>query len=186
MKKKIIIRTLRSLLVLSLLSLWTSCSSIRLPPRLTETQSRRLSELPLHYSVGVAPYERRVYSESLTVALKASGVFAKVEPLDHFTQPPDYIAKVEKEIHGTPVIPFFTFISLGLVPTMAEEDHGYVFSLTSSSQKRTMVDASYSGTSTLGLASIAFLATSNYTSSVPEQSKRYRQFLASRTLSALK
>jgi len=39
------------------------------------------------------------------------------------------IAVVEKSIHGTAIIPVVTIATLGIVPTTAEEENGYVFSL---------------------------------------------------------
>ena len=182
------LRAAPALFATSTLYLLVGCASAPLPPRLTAAQSKRLSELPLPYSVGVAPYMHPVYSEELTAALKASGVFSQVAPLGDFTRPPDLIATVEKSVHGTAVIPALTFITAGVVPTVVQEDHGFVFSLAPSSRKsqKTMVDASYSGTTTLGWAALGIRALPDYTGTEPEQSERFRRMLAYRTLSALK
>ena len=182
------LRAAPALFATSTLYLLVGCASAPLPPRLTAAQSKRLSELPLPYSVGVAPYMHPVYSEELTAALKASGVFSQVAPLGDFTRPPDLIATVEKSVHGTAVIPALTFITAGVVPTVVQEDHGFVFSLAPSSRKsqKTMVDASYSGTTTLGWAALGIRALPDYTGNEPDQSERFRRMLAYRTLSALK
>jgi hypothetical protein len=181
-------RTAHALLAAVILCPLVGCVSAPLPPRLTAEQSKRLSELPLPYSIGVAPYMHPVYSDRLTVALKASGVFAKVEPLVSFRQPPDLIATVEKSVHGTAVIPALTFLTAGVVPTVVQEDHGFVFSLAPSAQRsrKTMVDASYSGTTTLGWAGLGVRALPGYTGTEPVQSGRFLKMLAYRTLAALK
>lgn len=177
-----------SLLAASILGPLVSCVSSPLPAQLTEAQGRRLSELPLPYSVGVAPYKYPVYSEKLTVALGASGVFSKVAPLAQFDSTPDLVATVEESIRGTAVLPAATIATGGVVPTAAEENHGFVFSLAPSSRRsqKTIVDASYTGTTTLGWGALAVNASPDYTRSDPEQSERFRRMLAHRTLVALR
>ena len=49
-----------------------------------------------------------------------------------------------------------------------------------------MIDASYSGYSTLGWAALAVGVTPDYTFSDPDQSERFRRMLAYRTLKALR
>jgi hypothetical protein len=178
----------RCSLVAAVLGLLAGCASSPLPPELTEAQGRRLSELPLPYSVGVAPYKYPIYSEKLTLALAASGAFSRVAPLEQFASPPDLIATVEESIHGTATIPAATIATAGVVPTTVTENHGFVFSLAPSSRRtrKTMVDASYSGTTTLGWGALAVNASSDYTRSDPEQSERFRRMLAHRTLVALR
>jgi hypothetical protein len=175
-------------LIALILALLASCASSPLPPKLTEVESRRLSELPLPYSVGVARYKHPVYSEKLSDALEATGAFSRVAPLDQFGSPPDLIATVEESIHGTAVIPALTFLTLGVVPTLVDENHGFVFSLTTSSgrSKKTIIDASYRGTTTLGWAALVVNASPEYMQSDPEQSERFRRMLAHRSLVALR
>ena len=162
--------------------------STALPPALTASQARRLRELPLPYSVGVARYQYPVYSESLTKALIASRVFRRVAPVESFTRPPDLIATVEEAIHGTATIPIAFLLTAGVLPSSVEEDHGYVFSLAPNSQRnrKTRVDAHYSGTTTLGSAGIAIAALPSYSLYDPERTKRFREMLAYRTLVALR
>ena len=162
--------------------------SSALPPALTKSQARRLRELPLPYSVGVARYQYPVYSEALTKALISSHVFRRVAPVESFTRPPDLIATVEERIHGTATIPVAFLLTAGVLPSSVEEDHGYVFSLAPSSQRnrKIRVDAHYSGTTTLGSAGLAFAALPNYSLYGPERTKRFREMLAYRTLVALR
>jgi hypothetical protein len=165
-----------------------SCSSSPLPPRLMASETKRLSEIPLPYTVGVIPYKHPVYSDHLTNSLKASGVFKQVAPISEISGTPDYVAVVEKQVHGSAVIPALTFASAGVIPTVVEENHGIVFSLAPASRRsqKTMVDASYQGTTTLGWAALVVNASPNFTSEAPDQSKRFYQMLAYRTLVALK
>jgi hypothetical protein len=171
-----------------LLSFLVGCASAPLPPRLTPTESERLSELPLSYSVGVAPYKYPVYSDKLAAALKAAGIFSQVSPISNFDRPPDLIANIEERVHGTAVIPALTFATGGVIPTVVKEDHGLVFSLAPSPRKtqKTFVDASYSGTTTLGWLGLAANVLPDYTFSDPDQSERFRRMLGYRTLAALR
>lgn len=165
-----------------------SCASSALPPRLTAVESGRLSEIPLPYTVGVVPYHQPVYSDKLTAALKASGVFKKVAPVSEIHGEPDYVAVVEESVHGSAVIPALTFVTAGVVPTVVEEDHGLVFSLAPSSRRarKTMVDASYKGMTTLGWAALAINLSPTHTSENPDESERFYRILAYRTLVALR
>ena len=162
--------------------------SSALPPALTASQARRLGELPLPYSVGVARYQYPVYSEALAKALISARVFRRVAPIGSFTHPPDLIATVEEAIHGTATIPVAFLLTAGLVPSGTEENHGYVFSLAPSSQRnrKTRVDARYSGTTTLGSTALAFAALPSYSLGDPERTRRFREMLAHRTLVALR
>lgn len=162
--------------------------SSALPPALTASQARRLRELPLPYSVGVARYEHPVYSEALTKALIDAHVFKRVALIESFTHPPDLIATVEESIYGSAAIPVAFLLTAGVLPSSTEEDHGYVFSLAPSSQRhrKTRVDAHYRGTTTLGSAGLAIAALPSYSLYGPERTKRFREMLAYRTLVALR
>lgn len=180
--------TIKYLVIASIIGLLAGCVSSALPPRLTATQSKRLSELPLPYSVGVVTYKHPIYSYNLTAALKDSGAFVRVAPIGDFTRPPDLIARVEKSVYGTPVIPLVTMATGGVVPLVFDEEHGFVFSLAPSSGRtqKTVINASYSGKSTLGLASTAINVSPAYTRGDPHKSERFRQMLAYRILNALR
>lgn len=179
--------SLKALFLLPLLLL-ASCVSNPLPPRLNADQERRLGELPLPYSVGVARHKYPSHSDGLEKGLRAAGVFRKVAPLESYVKPPDLIATVEEPVSGTAVIPALTFLTLGLVPTVVEEDHGFIFALAPATHRnrRTRVDAHYRGTTTLGWAGLAVSGLPDYTSSAPGESERFRKLLGHRTLQALR
>jgi hypothetical protein len=168
--------------------LLAGCASSPLPPSLTSAEAERLSELPLPYSVGVAPYKYPVYSDKLTATLQAAGIFSQVSPISEFAGTPDLVATVEESIHGTAVIPAATFASAGVIPTVVGENHGFIFSLAPSSRRsqKIVVDASYSGTTTLGWAATAVNVSPDFTFSDPAQSERFRRMLSYRTVVALR
>lgn len=170
------------------LSFLASCVSSPLPPRLTCAEAKRISELPLPYTVGVVPYKWPAYSDKLTEALKTSGAFTMVSLTSDLAGKPDFFAVVEKQVHGAAVIPAATFLTAGIVPTIVGEDHGVVFSLAPYSQKsrKIMIDASYHGTTTGGWAALPVNALPDYTFQNPDNSERFRRWLAYRTLVALR
>lgn len=163
-----------------LLCFFAGCASSPLPPRLAPSEAERMSELPLPYSVGVVPYKYPVYSDKLTEALKSAGIFSKVSTISDFGDKPDYVAVIEKRVHGSAVIPAATFATAGVIPTVVGEEHGLVFSLAPFSRRseKMIVDASYSGTTTLGWAALAVNALPNYTYSDPDMSERFQRMLA--------
>ena len=168
-------------------TLFVGCASSALPPPLTAAQAQRLHELPLPYSVGVARYQIPVYSEHLTKALSASGAFRHVAPLETYSHPPALVATVKRAIYGTATIPVAYLLTAGVVPSATAENHGYVFALAPASQRsrKTIVDAHYRGTTTLGWVSLGISALPSYSLSDPEDTQRFRDMLAYRTLVAL-
>jgi hypothetical protein len=179
------------LLLLSLVSttaLLSGCVSQALPPALSRAQAQRLRELPLPVSVGVVRHRYPVYSERLAASLRASNVFERVAPLESFSRPPDLVATIEREVYGSTAIPAAFLLSAGVLPSTANESHGYVFALAPASNRsrKTLVDAHYRGKTTLGLPGLFIAASPHYSVSRPERSRRYRELLAYRTLSALR
>jgi hypothetical protein len=83
--------------------------------------------------------------------LQQTELFRDVQPADRI-QAPDLLARVERTITGTAVIPLFSLITLGLIPTVTEEEHGYSFSLRSSksSERVVMVEYVHQGYTVLG------------------------------------
>ena len=175
------------LLIAISLSLLTGCASSSLPPRLKPKEAELISALPLSASVGVMSYKHPAYSDKLTSALQSAGIFSQVLPISDFTSPPDYVAVVEAQVHGSAVLPVATLATLGVVPTVVSEDHGLSFSLAPYSQRsrKVLIDASYRGATTLGWAAMAVNVSPNFTYSDPDKSERFQRMLAYRTLIAL-
>ena len=174
--------------VLAAVALLASCASSALPPALSKAERATLSERPLPYTVGVETYKHSVYSAKLAEALKDSGAFRQAGLLSELDDEPDWIATVEETVHGNAVIPAVTFATLGLVPTMTRERHGFKFALAPASnrKRKTMVDASYSGLTTLGWAAIPINLLPGYTGGDPDASERVREMLAYQVMSAVR
>jgi hypothetical protein len=173
---------------LAVVLLLTSCASSALPPALSKAERATLSERPLPYTVGVETYKYSIYSDKLAEALKASGAFRQAGLLSELEDEPDWIATVEDTVHGTAVIPAITFATLGLVPTMVKERHGFKFSLAPAldRKRKTMVDATYSGLTTLGWAAIPINLLPGYTGGDPDASERVQEMLAYQVISAVR
>lgn len=156
------------------------CASTSLPSKLSKSQLDEIAKTHFAVSVGVEEFKYPVYSEKLTTALQRTGLFDRVEPLKSFKEPPTYIARVERTIHGTAAIPILTGLSLGIIPTTVQEEHGHSFSLTatSGSDRKILIDFSYRGPSTLGWWAVILNMLPNRTSADVYEHARFHQNLA--------
>jgi hypothetical protein len=129
-----------------------SCSSETLPPPLSEGQLKSIAATHFKATVGVRQYNAPVYSDYLIKYLRKTELFDEVEPLEAFHTPPTFVARVDRGIYGTATIPIFTAITLGIIPTTVDEEHGLEFSLVPSAPSKTPIAIrfSYKGPSTLG------------------------------------
>jgi hypothetical protein len=144
--------TRRAILACLTLSVLAACSSETLPPTLSNNQLKAVAGMHFKATVGVQRYNGPVYSDYLIEYLRKTKLFDEVGPLDEFVTPPTFVARVDRGIYGTATIPIFTFISLGIIPTTVEEEHGVEFSLIPNSPPRSPIAIrfSYRGPSTLG------------------------------------
>jgi hypothetical protein len=128
---------------------WASAS---LPPALTPDEEHVIAGAHLPLTVGVVRHVHPAYSDSLTEALQDTGVFDRVAPYEEFVTPPDLVARVDRQIHGSAFIPFWTLVTLGLVPTSDDEHHGYSFWLEvpGAEVDRWHVEYEHTGRTTLG------------------------------------
>lgn len=129
-----------------------ACSTTTLPPELSDPQRDLIRTTRFDATVGVEPYDLPVYSETLLRALRATALFKSVEPMASFKTPPDLIAHVERPVSGEAVLPLKTALTLGLVPTIVDEKHGYVFSLRSGRKQGDAlgIECTFTGKTTLG------------------------------------
>jgi hypothetical protein len=132
------------------------CASTTVPPKLTAEQREAVAQEHLDVIVGVERFRPSVYSDALVRALRETDLFSGVEHLDDLVETPDLIASVKKGISGTAAIPFLTGITAGIVPTTVEETHGHIFDIRSprAPAESVMVEFTYRGPTTLGLASM--------------------------------
>ncbi len=156
------------------------CTSTILPPRLTRTQHALIDSVRFPATVAVEPYKWPVYSERLITALRATQLFARVDSLSRFSEPPTFVARVARPIYGSAVLPLLTGISLGLIPTITQEEHGHAFWLISSAQPRDslLIDFSYRGPSVLGWVCVLLNVSPNLTSGNVYTHARFYQALA--------
>jgi hypothetical protein len=128
------------------------CSSETLPPALTNAQLKAISSAHFKATIGVRRYNAPVYSDYLMEYLRKTTLFDEVAPLEEFQKPPTFVARVDRGIYGTATIPIFTIITLGIIPTIVEEEHGLEFSLIPNSPPKAPIAIrfSYRGPSTLG------------------------------------
>jgi len=69
---------------------------------------------------------RRIYGDEdewirdqFIAAMHERKLFREVERLDAFDSPPDLVATVSRHVDGDNPLPFFTFLTLGIYPTVA-------------------------------------------------------------------
>lgn len=157
----------------------SGCAASRLPERLPESSMQIIQSSELPFSVAVEKYKYPVYSEGLETNLSNTKIFKMVENANQISKP-DLVAKVENRIYGTAcVIPWLTFITLGIVPTIVKENHGNAFSLSSPDHPndKVMITFRYRSTTVLGWAGL-FLNLHPDWWLCPKSSKRYLDSLA--------
>lgn len=72
---------------------------------------------------------------------------------DEYDVPPDWTVRVERRIHGEAVLPWLTLLTLGIVPTFVDEEHGLSFCFEApddDARGALHVEVAYSGRTTLG------------------------------------
>jgi hypothetical protein len=156
------------------------CSSETLPPALSEDQLKAIAARHFKATVGVRRYNAQVYSDYLINYLRKTQLFERVDPLESFQTPPTFVARVDRGIYGTATIPIFTAITLGIIPTTVEEEHGLEFSLVPSSPPRMPIAIrfSYKGPSTLGWWAFYRALSPNETLGSADSHTRFVQNLA--------
>ena len=155
------------------------CGSFSLPPKPTDAQLAVLRTTHFRAKVGVEPYKYPVYSERLISDLRSTGLFDAVELLDQIDKP-SLVARVERPVYGKATIPFWTIVTLGIVPTTVEEEHGHAFSLrpVSHSEAPVLIDYTYRGPSTLGWVAFFLNFSPNRSGDNPIETPHFREGLA--------
>jgi hypothetical protein len=154
------------------------CGSFALPPRPTGAQLTALKSTRFAATVGVEEYKFPVYTERLVSDLRSTGLFRSVERMPA-AGTPDLIARIERPVYGKATIPIWTILTAGIVPTTVEEEHGHVFSLTSSADptRSVLVDYRYRGPSTLGWLAFFLNFSPDRSSENPLDTARFREGL---------
>lgn len=133
-----------------------ACTSAKLAPEVSAAERARAAATSLPYAVVVEHGKHPpIYSERLVTALRATKLFARVDLAGSGPAGAPLVARVTSPSEGAAVIPFFTAITLGLFPTIAEETWGLAFTLEApgSSVAPVEIDYRWSGDTWLGWAS---------------------------------
>jgi hypothetical protein len=118
------------------------CASEQRPLPLNTSDETLLESKAFGLSLGIEPSTPPVYAQSLLRTLQQTGLFHEVQPAGK-AQAPDLFVRVERPISGNAVIPLLSFLTLGLIPTVTEEEHGYSFSLRSPKSSERVVTVEY-------------------------------------------
>ncbi|HTY18029.1 MAG TPA: hypothetical protein VMH82_09900 [Myxococcota bacterium] len=131
-----------------------SCNSAVLAPAHTAAERAQADALHFPIRVGVERYPLPAYSDRLIGILRSTGLFDSVDALDKLGAPPDLIARVTGPSEGAAVIPALTLITLGIIPTFADETWGEKFELASprNPARSIAIETRWTGATALGLA----------------------------------
>jgi hypothetical protein len=166
------------LFLVLLLLVCSGCASMVLPPKTPHPA------ITIDQAVDVESDHFPAYSRSLQKSLENTGIFAEVRAGDARGSAP-YVVRVNRHVHGNAVIPFLTFISLGIIPTVTEEEFGESLFLDHAG-KTTAIDATWKGKTVLGWAALILNLSPNRTSRNPEQSPRFRAYFGAQVAEAIK
>lgn len=141
-----------AILVLLALPRCLGWGSAALPPRLTDAEERVVEGAHLPLTVGVVRFAYPAYSDSLVEVLEDTDLFDRVAPVEDFETPPDLLAHVDRRIHGTAVLPLWTLLTFGVIPSSYDEEHGSSFWLEApgARSERWHVEYAHTGRTTLG------------------------------------
>ena len=154
--------------------LLSGCVSQTLPPKVPE------SSLKIDNAISIKPHQHPVYSESLQAAIEGTEIFTQVTTNDTS----DTTAKVNRQVHGSAVIPLLTILSLGIIPTTVEEEFGKSFILVHRG-KTHEIEATWNGNTILGWAALPMNLSPNRTMGNPEKHPRFAAFLRSKIAEAI-
>ena len=156
-----------------------NCRSTALPPRLGADQQALVTATHFHATVGVQRAGIS-QSESLIRNLRATNLFDRVDDLNKFTSDPDLMAKIVDTASGTATIPCFTAVSLGIIPTIVDEEHGYSFAFWRPRYQEhwLVVPFKYHGRSTLGWWAAVLNRSPDYTADQVDNYPRFRDGIA--------
>jgi hypothetical protein len=109
-----------------------ACSAYRRPTELTATERQVVDSGPLPYSVSVVPWtpeiaaqrgqEPGAYARSLTTLLEASHAFRSCGLTTGPDASADLLATSSGQHCNTAIIPLFTILSLGIIPTVFDDE----------------------------------------------------------------
>lgn len=155
------------------------CASAALPPSLSDEQLKVVRSTRFRTTVGVERCEWPAYSDGLVESLRRTNLFDRVDHLDRVSDA-QLIARVDRRICGTATIPIFTMVSLGIIPTIVDEEWGESFTLSRAGDARSglQVEFAYTGPTTLGWIGALASLSPNSTAGNPRDTGRFSDALA--------
>jgi hypothetical protein len=118
-------------LALSMCLIPCGCVSFSLPPPLSDREQGLVDTTHFHATIGVAEYRYPAWSDGLVGALRATGLFDRVERLADI-QNPDLVAHVRGRVSHSNPLPLLPALTLGVIPIVDTDEQGQRFSLQSS------------------------------------------------------
>jgi hypothetical protein len=114
------------------------CGAVTAPPPLTLAERAKLDAAQLELTLGVGEHHAPWGRDDLVAALARRRLFRRVDRLEAFNEPPDLSARVL--VFGQPdnKLPIWTFLTLGLVPTVGKGFDGVTVTLASPATERTL------------------------------------------------
>jgi hypothetical protein len=129
---------MRRFLLLLVLLAAHGCGAMTAPLPLTPAERAKLDAAQFELTLGIGEHHAPWAREDLVAALARRRLFLRVDRLEAFSEPPDLSAKVL--VFGNPdnKLPIWTFLTLGLVPTVGRGFDGVTVTLASPATKRTL------------------------------------------------
>jgi hypothetical protein len=129
---------MRRILALLVLLAVHGCGAMSAPPSLTVAERARIAAAQLDLSLGVGRHAASWPREDLVTALAQWHLFRRVDRLEAFAEPPDLVATVQ--VFGNPdtTLPVVTFLTLGIIPTVAKGHDGVRVTLAAPATGRTL------------------------------------------------
>jgi len=128
----------RLLPLLVLLVFLPACGAVTAPPSLTAAERARLAAARLDLTLGVGQHRASWPREDLVAALAQRRLFLRVDRLEAFVEPPDLVATVQAFGNPDHTLPVVTFLTLGIVPTVAKGHDGVRVTLAAPATRRTL------------------------------------------------
>ena len=152
--------------------------SSALPDEPLMSETKCSGDSPLFPAAAVERYVLPAYSEALLKDLRTTHLFERVEEAEQLPEAP-LVASVDRPVHGNAVIPLWTALSLGLIPTVTREAHGHVFWLAQRScpGSTVQIDFRYSGNTILGWIAVPANLLPGRTAKPPPDHPEYRAAL---------
>ena len=128
----------RTLLLLLALLAVHGCGATTAPLPLTPAERAKLDAAQLELTLGIGEHHAPWVRDDLVAALARRRLFRRVDRLEAFGEPPDLTAAVQ--VFGSPdnKLPVWTFLTLGLVPTVGKGFDGVTVTLAAPATKRTL------------------------------------------------